>query len=145
MYWLSGSKKEERKISSTYISDITPSCSLDKIYDEAYRSSPGASEFTISPPEDSVGVVRVLIRYNNDGFFRKQDQLFFDQYSGKLLNAKLYSEISAGDKIKAAQFYIHTGRILGLPGQMLVFFAALISASLPVTGFLLWRGRKNTH
>jgi uncharacterized iron-regulated membrane protein len=37
---------------------------------------------------------------------------------------------------------IHVGAILGLSGKVLAFFASLIAASLPVTGFLLWRGRK---
>jgi uncharacterized iron-regulated membrane protein len=41
---------------------------------------------------------------------------------------------------------IHTGAILGLPGKLLAFLAALIAASLPVTGFLMWRsrGKKNS-
>jgi len=37
---------------------------------------------------------------------------------------------------------IHTGAILGLPGKILAFFASLICASLPVTGFYIWYGRK---
>jgi uncharacterized iron-regulated membrane protein len=37
---------------------------------------------------------------------------------------------------------IHIGKILGLPGQLLVFFASLIVASLPITGFYIWYGRK---
>jgi uncharacterized iron-regulated membrane protein len=37
---------------------------------------------------------------------------------------------------------IHTGAILGLPGKFLAFFASLIAASLPVTGFMIWMGRK---
>jgi uncharacterized iron-regulated membrane protein len=37
---------------------------------------------------------------------------------------------------------IHIGKILGLPGQLLAFFACLVIASLPITGFLIWYGRK---
>jgi len=33
--------------------------------------------------------------------------------------------------------------ILGLPDKILAFFASLVSASLPVTGFLVWWGRRN--
>ncbi|HVK46889.1 MAG TPA: hypothetical protein VM488_03580, partial [Pseudobacter sp.] len=32
--------------------------------------------------------------------------------------------------------------ILGLPGKIMAFFAALIGASLPVTGFLVWWGKR---
>lgn len=35
---------------------------------------------------------------------------------------------------------IHTGNVLGLGGKFLVFFASLVAASLPVTGFCIWLG-----
>jgi uncharacterized iron-regulated membrane protein len=37
---------------------------------------------------------------------------------------------------------IHVGSILGFPGKVLAFLASLIGASLPITGFLVWYGRK---
>jgi uncharacterized iron-regulated membrane protein len=37
---------------------------------------------------------------------------------------------------------IHVGAILSLPGKILAFFASLICASLPVTGFIIWWGRR---
>jgi len=37
---------------------------------------------------------------------------------------------------------IHTGAIIGLPGKILAFFGSLIVASLPITGFYIWLGRK---
>lgn len=37
---------------------------------------------------------------------------------------------------------LHVGSILGLPGKILAFFGALIGASLPVTGFLVWWGKR---
>jgi uncharacterized iron-regulated membrane protein len=40
---------------------------------------------------------------------------------------------------------IHIGNILGLPGRIAMFFAALIGASLPITGFYIWWGRKRKH
>jgi uncharacterized iron-regulated membrane protein len=37
---------------------------------------------------------------------------------------------------------IHTGAVIGLPGKILAFFASLIAASLPVTGFYIRWGRR---
>jgi uncharacterized iron-regulated membrane protein len=34
------------------------------------------------------------------------------------------------------------GAIAGLAGKILAFCASLIAASLPVTGFLIWRSRR---
>jgi len=37
---------------------------------------------------------------------------------------------------------IHVGQILGLTGKIVAFLASLICASLPVTGFVVWLGKK---
>ncbi|MCK7554360.1 PepSY domain-containing protein [Chitinophaga sedimenti] len=37
---------------------------------------------------------------------------------------------------------IHVGAIGGLTGKFIAFFASFICASLPVTGFLVWWGRR---
>jgi uncharacterized iron-regulated membrane protein len=84
----------------------------------------------------------VNIHARDEGFFKKTHQVFFDRYNGKILKTQLYDNSSTGDKIKATNFDIHTGRVFGLFGQLLVFFAALITASLPVTGFLIWRKKQ---
>jgi uncharacterized iron-regulated membrane protein len=140
MYWLSRSKKEDKKHFSTYKADAT-SYSLDRVVEMTRKLSPGSNELFFSLPQDSTAPIRAIVRYPHTGLFRKQDQLYFDQYSGSLLGSKLYTTSSSGDRLRAANYDIHTGKVLGLVGQLLVFFAALISASLPITGFLLWRGR----
>jgi uncharacterized iron-regulated membrane protein len=37
---------------------------------------------------------------------------------------------------------IHIGAVLGYPGRIVAFLAALIAASLPITGLLIWLGRR---
>ncbi|KKX50092.1 hypothetical protein L950_0212195 [Sphingobacterium sp. IITKGP-BTPF85] len=44
--------------------------------------------------------------------------------------------------MRALNYDIHLGSILGIPGKMLVFLASLIAASLPVTGFYIWYNRR---
>lgn len=61
--------------------------------------------------------------------------------SGQMNAEPSYSEKNSGEKIRSLNYDIHTGAILGLPGKTLAFFASLVSASLPVTGFLIWYGR----
>ncbi len=52
-------------------------------------------------------------------------------------------DATTADVIRRMNYDIHTGAIAGLPGKILAFFASLIAASLPVTGFLMWwRKRK---
>ncbi|HEX8574950.1 MAG TPA: PepSY-associated TM helix domain-containing protein [Flavobacterium sp.] len=74
--------------------------------------------------------------------FYDSETLYYDQSSAQLLHTETYAGSTPGQKMRALNFDIHIGKVLGLPGQILAFIASLISASLPVTGFLIWYGRK---
>ena len=74
--------------------------------------------------------------------FYDSETFYYDQSSAQLLHTETYAEGTPGQKMRALNFDMHIGKILGLPGQILAFIASLISASLPVTGFLIWYGRK---
>jgi uncharacterized iron-regulated membrane protein len=81
------------------------------------------------------------------GTYYKVDYYHYDRYSGEELPATGsyaggFDEASVADKLVRMNYDIHVGAILGLPGKFLAFFGSLIAASLPVTGFLLWRGRR---
>jgi uncharacterized iron-regulated membrane protein len=49
---------------------------------------------------------------------------------------------SAGQKINEMNYDIHVGNILGLPGKIIAFLASLICSSLPITGFIIWLGKR---
>jgi uncharacterized iron-regulated membrane protein len=70
---------------------------------------------------------------------------YFDQRTGKLLLTESSESFNNGQSIRNMYYDIHIGKILGLPGQILVFFASLIVASLPITGFIIWKGRKKIN
>jgi uncharacterized iron-regulated membrane protein len=81
------------------------------------------------------------------GTYYKVDYYHYDRYSGEELPATGsyaggFDEAGLADKLVRMNYDIHVGAILGLPGKFLAFFGSLIAASLPVTGFLLWRGRR---
>src|SRR5690606_39818843 len=83
----------------------------------------------------------------DDETYWKLDYRYYDQYTLEELPVDhiygRYHEASAADKLMRMNYDIHTGAILGLPGKFLVFFASLLCASLPVTGFVIWWGRSN--
>lgn len=45
------------------------------------------------------------------------------------------------DKILRMHYDIHIGAIGGIFGKIIVFLVSLLTATLPVTGVLLWYGR----
>lgn len=142
LYWFTDSKKEPRMEVESRIQKFSM-IGPDFVYHKAISKFPKHKECIINLPEGDKGSYRISFRYNDKGFYRQIDNLFYDQYSGKLIDKKMFSQLSTGDKIRMTNINIHTGKILGLFGQLLVFFASLIVASLPITGFLIWKNKRN--
>ena len=69
-------------------------------------------------------------------------QIIFDENSGEVLMNRPHQKKNFGEKFVAANYDIHVGAIFGIWGKILAFIVSLICASLPITGFLVWKGRK---
>jgi uncharacterized iron-regulated membrane protein len=67
----------------------------------------------------------------------------YDSKSGVYLDKEDTRNYNNGEFVRSLFYDIHIGKIFGLPTQLLVFFASLIVASLPITGFVIWWGRRN--
>ncbi|RZJ83889.1 MAG: PepSY domain-containing protein [Chryseobacterium sp.] len=127
------------------ISDTTYVIGLSKPLDIAFMETktimPNAVRYSISPAQGKTGVIYATAYYGKEIYY-DFDGLQFDQYSGKLLYRKDHHEKNAGEKLIGMNYDIHVGAILGLPGKILVFLGSLVAASLPITGFLVWLGKK---
>lgn len=138
MFSLAGSKKDERKFKSAPLATRAGLEGIAAKYGQLY---PGKQK-TFVLPEDSSGTIRISVLLDASGFYNQVDHFFVDQYSGDEVHAKKFSEQNAGERLRATTYNIHTGKVFGLFGEIVVFFAGLIAASLPVTGFLLWRHKR---
>jgi uncharacterized iron-regulated membrane protein len=68
--------------------------------------------------------------------------LYFDGMDGRYLGDQVPGTGSAGDIFMQAQFPLHSGRILGLPGRILVSFMGLAVAMLSATGIVIWARKR---
>ncbi|WP_353235304.1 PepSY-associated TM helix domain-containing protein [Diaphorobacter ruginosibacter] len=64
--------------------------------------------------------------------------LYLDGDTGAILGDKVPGQGSAGDVFMQAQLPLHSGRILGTPGRVLMSFMGVFIAALSVTGLLIW-------
>lgn len=65
-------------------------------------------------------------------------QLYYDGSDGRYLGDRQPWTGTAADIFVQAQFPIHSGRILGLPGRILISIMGVIVAMLSVTGVVIW-------
>ncbi len=74
--------------------------------------------------------------------YHKSSSIIFDEHSGKLLHIHDHADKNLGEKAIAANYDIHVGAIFGIWSKILAFILSLVCASLPVTGFLVWWGKR---
>ncbi|MCF6404038.1 PepSY domain-containing protein [Chitinophaga filiformis] len=126
----------------------TPEQAMDLVWGKVLSKHPEAEGFfyTFADTSKPKAAINITI-YPTVGKFYNNRSYAFDQHTGQQLKGDKVFEISFqeagfGTKLRKMNYDIHVGSILGLPGKILAFFGALIGASLPVTGFLVWLGRK---
>jgi len=71
------------------------------------------------------------------------DFLYFDLQTGKPTGQRLYDAETRGFKARRLVFPVHTGSLLGWPTKLIALVAALLTTTLPLTGFYIWWGKRN--
>lgn len=149
VYWVT-SGGEHMEAHAHPLSDSTQQAKYPNMADYLWTKYKGE----VKPDESysvyfahSEGDAIELVINHRPGTYYNSDYLHFDQYSGEELEAAgsyagRYADASLEDKIIRMNYDIHVGAILGLTGKVMAFLGSLLAASLPVTGFLIWRGRK---
>lgn len=65
-------------------------------------------------------------------------QLYYDSEDGRPIGERLPWVGTAADVFVQMQLPMHSGRILGLPGRILISLMGLVVAALSVTGVVIW-------
>lgn len=115
---------------------------FDKAHATARQMYAAADAISMTMAANSTAVIDAYIQ-PTDGTYYIAHALQFDQYTGKLLRERKHDEKNFGEKLITANYDIHVGAILGIPGKIIAFIASFICGMLPVTGFLIWWGRNN--
>ncbi|WP_313375733.1 PepSY-associated TM helix domain-containing protein [Chishuiella sp.] len=68
------------------------------------------------------------------------DMTIFDRYTGQKINVK--STLIRHEKVENIVWQLHMGQWFGQLGKISTFLAGIVATSLPITGFLIWLGRK---
>ncbi len=132
------------------LSDTTVACPstspLDGVWQRLSVGKPTTAGIYISCPEKASESIFAYVNYV-PGTYYKLDYYTFDQQTLKPLDmggpySGAYAKAGFGDKLRRMNYDIHTGAILSLPGKVLAFCASLVCASLPVSGFVIWWGRR---
>ncbi|WP_132051277.1 PepSY-associated TM helix domain-containing protein [Pseudocnuella soli] len=118
---------------------------IDQVWQKMQVLYPTAEAIEVHPPESAASPIAANANPDRATYW-KIDYRYFDQYTLKELPVDhvfgRFGEAAFADKLFRMNYDLHTGAVIGLAGKILMFFASLIAASLPVTGFAIWWGRR---
>lgn len=104
------------------------------VYEKLATKNPDFKQITVSKGNASVS----FDRYGNQ---RASDRYTFDTQNGTITDVMLYQDTPKSGIIRGWIYSVHVGSWGGLLTRILTFMAALLGASLPLTGYYLWLKR----
>ncbi|MBT2556395.1 PepSY domain-containing protein [Hymenobacter sp. ISL-91] len=116
----------------------------DIVYRTARRLSPD-HEMILLGPTGTGKDPAFCWTYQKALHYYHRDEYAFHPTSGQLLETRFHATKSAGIKLADMNYDLHVGQILGFGGKIVAFLVSLICASLPVTGTIVWWGRRNKN
>jgi len=108
-----------------------PFAHWQQVYEELAAQNPDYKQISIS-----AGSANVI--FNRWGNQRGSDRYTFDAATGKITGSSLYKDQDKSGKIRGWIYTMHVGSWGGYFSRILTFLAALLGASLPLTGYYLW-------
>jgi len=125
---------------------FAPITAVDKAWTMLRKEYPTHEGINISIPHLKSESIYSYVNFRA-GTYYNVDYNYFDQYSLKKIKANgpysgRYQDADFAGKLRRMNYDIHVGAILGLPGKVIAFLASLVIASLPVTGTIIWWGRR---
>lgn len=103
----------------------------DDVLNEVALKNPGYQQITLKAEAAEVVPEGRLS-------LRATDKYSYNRRSGEITDVKLYSSEGKDTKVRSGVYMVHTGSWGGFITRILNFLAALIGATLPLTGYWLW-------
>ncbi|QNH61987.1 PepSY-associated TM helix domain-containing protein [Hymenobacter sediminicola] len=142
-----GGKPAPQEIMKTKLDTLQPATAAtqplpDIVYRQVRRLSP-THEMVLLGPTGTGKAPAFCWTYQKALHYYHRDEYAFHPVSGQLLETRFHATKSAGTKLSDMNYDLHVGQILGFGGKTVAFLVSLICASLPVTGTIVWWGRRN--
>lgn len=113
----------------------SPYAHWEQVYEQLAQANPGYKQISVSDGSASVA-------FNRFGNQRATDRYKFNPRNGEIAETTLYKDLENSGKIRGWIYSVHVGSWGGMLTRILTFIAALIGASLPLTGYYLWIRKK---
>lgn len=102
---------------------------------------PDAQYYAVAMPKDKEASIQVTLLPAGALNEAATTSYYLDQFSGQVLKSQTFSERNLGQKVRGLIKPLHTGSVFGLPSKIFALLLALLGATFPTTGTILWINR----
>ncbi|GAA4807871.1 PepSY-associated TM helix domain-containing protein [Olivibacter ginsenosidimutans] len=152
LYWVASAGGKPMKFDPVFSDTTYTETAQHNIEDQLWKrfwidSLSGKGSLYIGIPKTAKDTWFVNMN-RSPGTLYRQEIYYFDKNTGKELQGggvyskSRYSTANFAQKGDRMNYDLHVGSFWGLPTKILWFFISFITASLPITGFLIWYNRK---
>lgn len=135
VYWMTGSPPTQRVMPKP-VQRPQEAGTIQKSLDYTLNLFPEVKEVNIFFPSSDDRVFMYIAKYENR--LGQREILYFNPTDGALLHGSYTVDNSLADKLRSANYNIHSGKIAGLPGRIIAFLATLFAAYLVASGTIIW-------
>ena len=139
LFWVTGSPPPPWKSPPSSVAvEAGTGITIDEAMRRADEAIPGAGTTEMrlpQRPQDPISFVKRVAHTVNPN---AQSFLYLDQYTGAIIRADRYEELSWGATLRLLVYPIHVGSIFGRTTQLLALLASVVVVVSAMTGVLLW-------
>ncbi|MEM8997311.1 MAG: PepSY-associated TM helix domain-containing protein, partial [Acidobacteriota bacterium] len=123
---------------------FAPALTIDDALAVARSATNGAEVDSLSiVPTSGLYWVRLFDRRDMADY--GQRYVYVDMDDGSVVGDRHRAEGTAGDVFVALQFPVHSGKLLGWPGRILISLTGLVLCGLVATGFIVWLRKRRSR
>nr|WP_295871727.1 PepSY-associated TM helix domain-containing protein [uncultured Chitinophaga sp.] len=138
---LGASPKPMESPASVVVPETTGNISYEAALAQVKQQAPDAQYYAVAMPKDKEASIQVTLLPAGALNEAATTSYYLDQFSGKVLKSQTFSERNLGQKVRGMIKPLHTGSIFGLPSKIFALLLALLGATFPTTGTILWINR----
>lgn len=119
--------------------DVEQRCLSYDVWYDAYRSVTAHYEDYV---DATISDGAISVKLGGLGNSRAADKYEFDTTNGEIISSEPYVDQSSRSKVGGWIYSVHVGSFGGMVVRIMWALAALLGATLPITGYYLWIKRK---
>lgn len=127
------------------IDSLTYLDGMEITFQDALQKRADWTKITLGLPaaQSTRGRMMVGINYDSrESWWATSDYYHYHPATGKQYESFTHEEKLLSEKWRHSNYAMHVGSIYGLPTKVIAFLSVLFFAFLPISGFLIWWGRK---